>query len=127
MRCKLGVVANLLLEVSVMSSIIGNNINSAIVSGMSGIQNAYEGMTQASVNLAQRAAQTSVELNGTGDVLANASINSLSNVRNTLPQNVGSVTDDLISLQINSKNALASAKVVDTAFDTVGTIIDTLT
>ena len=119
MRCKFGVVANLLLEVSVMSSIIGNNINSAIVSGMSGIQNAYEGMTQASVNLAQRAAQTSVELNGTGDVLANAS--------NTLPQNVGSVTDDLISLQINSKNALASAKVVDTAFDTVGTIIDTLT
>lgn len=115
------------VEVENMSSIIGSNINSAIVSGMSGIQNAYAGMTQASVNLAQRAAQTSVELNGTSDVLSNASINNLSNVRNTLPKNAGSMTDDLISLQINSKNALASAKVVDTAFDTVGTIIDTLT
>ncbi|AYA66296.1 hypothetical protein [Alteromonas sp. RKMC-009] len=110
-----------------MSSIIGNNINSAIVSGMSGIQNAYQGMTQASVNIAQRAAQTSVELNGTSQVLTNASLNNLSNIRNTLPTGGDSLTSDLMSLQYNRNNALASAKVVDTAFDTVGTIIDTLT
>lgn len=110
-----------------MSSIIGNSINSAIVSGMSGLQNAYQGMNQASMNIAQRAAQNSVESNGTGDVLINASLQNLTNVRNTLPSGGDSLTSDLVSLQLNSNNALASAKVVDTAFDTVGTIIDTLT
>ncbi|MEG3765507.1 hypothetical protein [Alteromonas sp. 14N.309.X.WAT.G.H12] len=110
-----------------MSSLIGNSINSSIVSGMSGVQNAYQGMTQASVGLAQKVAQTSVELNGTNDVLANASLQNLSNIRSVLPTGGDSVTSNLVSLQLNSNNALASTKVLDTAFDTVGTIIDTLT
>ena len=109
-----------------MSSIIGNSINSAIVSGMNGLQKSYQGMTHASISIAQRAAQTSVEFDGPGTVLANASIQGLSNLRNTLPKGGDSMTTDLLSMQMYSRNALASAKVVDKAFDAVGTIIDTL-
>ena len=69
-----------------MSSIIGNSINSAIVSGMNGLNKASSGMTQASMNIAQRAAQEDVRLNGAGDMLANASIQSLATIKNTLPK-----------------------------------------
>ncbi|QJR80847.1 hypothetical protein CA267_008660 [Alteromonas pelagimontana] len=110
-----------------MSSIIGNNINSAIMSGQFGLQQAFKGMNQASLNIAQRSAQTHVAENGPGQVLANASLNNLANIKNTLPQSANSPTSDLLSLKLNSMNAQASAKVLDKAFDTVGTIIDTLT
>ncbi len=109
-----------------MSSIIDNSINSAIVSGQFGLQKSFEGMTQASMNIAQRSAQTRVSEDGAGAVLANASVNGLQNIRETLPQSAGNLTSDLVSLKLNSLNAQASAKVLDVAFDTVGTIIDTL-
>ena len=50
----------------------------------------------------------------------------LQNIRDSLPQSAGNMTSDLVSLKLNSINAQASAKVLDVAFDTVGTIIDTL-
>ncbi len=109
-----------------MSSFIDNNINSAIISSQFGIQKAYQGMTQASLSIAQRAAQDSVALNGPQQVLANASLQSLSNIRDTLPKASGNFASDILSLRLNSMNALASAKVLDVAYDAVGTIIDTL-
>ncbi len=109
-----------------MSGIIDNGINSAIVSGQFGLQKSFEGMTQASMNIAQRTAQPQVGDNGAGAVLANASVNGLQNIRDSLPQSAGNMTSDLVSLKLNSINAQASAKVLDVAFDTVGTIIDTL-
>ena len=109
-----------------MSSIIGNSINSAIVSGQFGLQNAYQGMTQASMNIAQRAAQDSVASSGPQEMLASASLQSLQNLKNTLPGGSGGPINDLVSLKMHSINAQASAKVMDVAFDTVGSIIDTL-
>lgn len=109
-----------------MSSIIDNSINSAIVSGQFGLQRASDGITQASVNIAQRNAQPTLAAEGPGAVLANASQSGLQNVRATLPAAADNVTSDLVSLKLNSVNAQASAKVLDVAFDTVGTIIDTL-
>lgn len=109
-----------------MSSFITNNMNSAIVSAQFGLNQAYEGMTQASMNIAQRTAQTNVSLNGPSEMLADASVQSLGNIKQILPQSSTSMTDDLVSLQLNSINAQASAKVLDVAYDTVGTIIDTL-
>ncbi len=105
---------------------IDNNINSAIVSGQLGLQRASNGITNASVNIAQKSAQLTLESDGVGAVLANASVNGLSTLKQTLPSSSDSFMSDLLSLQINSVNAQASAKVLDTAYDAVGTIIDTL-
>lgn len=109
-----------------MSSFVTNNMNSAIVSAQFGLNKAYEGMTQASMNIAQRAAQTNVAQDGPTEMLANASLQSLGNMKQILPQSATSMTDDLVSLQLNSINAQASAKVLGVANDTIGKIIDTL-
>ncbi|GGW90929.1 hypothetical protein [Alteromonas halophila] len=109
-----------------MSSFVDNSINSAIVSGYVGLQNASQGITQASQNIALRSAQQNMAENGPEGVLASASQRNLENVREMLPQPANNLTSDILSLQNNSINAQASAKVLDTAFDTVGTIIDTL-
>ena len=102
----------------------GNNINSAILSGQFGLQRASDGITQASLNIAQRAAQQDVAENGPAGVLVNADEQQIDNARNTLPSGGDSLTNDLLSLQVSSLNAQASAKVVDTADETVGRIID---
>lgn len=109
-----------------MSSVIGNNVNSAILSGQFGLQKAYEGMTQASLNIAQRAAQQSVSDNGPNQMLAKASLQSLANTRQILPQGGDSFTSDIMAMQLNSMNAIASAKVLDKAHGAVGLIINTL-
>lgn len=109
-----------------MSSVIGSDINSAILSGQFGLQKASAGMSQAAVNIAQRAAQDSVANNGVNGLLADASMQSLSRIKDVLPKAGDSFTSDLISMQLNSLNAQASAKVIDVANDTVGSIIDTL-
>ncbi len=93
-----------------MSGIIGSNINSAIASGVYGLQSASAGITEASENIAQRTAEGSSRANGE---TASA------------PES-GNVTDDLIALKVNSLNAQANAKSVDAAFGTIGTIIDTV-
>ena len=101
---------------------LDNNINAAIVSGQLGLQRASDGITQASINIAQRTAQQ----RDVNDVLADAASQSLGNIRQLLPQSGDSLTSDLVGLSINSINAQASARVIDTANDTVGRIIDEL-
>lgn len=105
---------------------ISNSVNSAIISGQFGLQQSFEGLTQSALSLAQKTAQQDVQLNGTTDLLANASLQSLNNITSLLPSEGDSVTSELLTMQIYGNNALASAKVVDVANDTVGQIIDTL-
>ncbi|GFD89303.1 hypothetical protein LHL20_00175 [Alteromonas sp. McT4-15] len=96
-----------------MTSVSGANLNSAFLAGQYGLQNASDGITQAASNIAQR----TVESNASStDAQANAS-SSVSN---------GNLTNDLIALNVNSTNAQASARVLDVANETVGTIIDIL-
>jgi len=83
---------------------------------------AQQGITEASVSIAQRNNQQQTPQ----DVLTNAATQQLGQVRQLLPQDGDSLTDNLLSLQINSRNALASGKVLDIANDTVGRIIDEL-
>ncbi|HAU93500.1 MAG TPA: hypothetical protein DCW59_14185, partial [Alteromonas sp.] len=71
-------------------------------------------------------AQQDVAQNGTGNFLADASLRSLSTTSDLLPSGGDSMTSDLLSMQMYTNNALASAKVIDVANDTVGRIIDTI-
>ena len=109
-----------------MSSIVTNSVDSAIVSGQFGLQQANSGLTQAATNIAQQTAQVNLAENGPQAVLANASLQGLSNIRNVLPTASDDFTSNLLSLKINSVNAQASSKVLEVANETVGTIIDTL-
>jgi len=106
--------------------VISNNLNSAIVAGQFGLQQSFEGMTQSAMNIAQRTAQQDVAQNGTGNFLADASLRSLSTTSDLLPSGGDSMTSDLLSMQMYTNNALASAKVIDVANETVGRIIDTI-
>ena len=105
----------------------GFNVNSAIISGQFGLKRASEGISSASLNIAQRQAQQDVAENGPLNVLVNAATQQLTNVRNSLPSSGDSITSSLLSGQINSRNAEASAKVIGTADETVGRIIDIFT
>lgn len=102
------------------------NVNSALIAGQQGLQRASDGITQASLNIAQRTAQNTLEQQGPQAVLQQAAVNGLETTSQLLPQSTGGITDDLVSLQVNSLNAQASAKVLEVANDTVGTIINTL-
>ncbi|WP_026376243.1 hypothetical protein [Aestuariibacter salexigens] len=106
---------------------LSNNVNAAIVSGQLGLQRASDGITQASTNIAQRVAGASPgQPRDVNDVLADAASQSLSSIRQVLPSGGDSLTNDLVGLSVNSINAQASAKVLDTVNDTVGRIIDEL-
>jgi hypothetical protein len=104
---------------------ISNNINSAIVSGTIGIQKASKGITQNASNLANLSA-FSMPSRDPQEFLANATLNQLNAIKQVLPQASEGITSNLVGLSINLTNAQASAKVVDTASDTVGTILDIL-
>jgi|TARA_R110000868_G_scaffold95738_6_gene263174 hypothetical protein len=104
---------------------ISNNINSAIVSGTIGIQRASKGIAQNASNLASLSA-FSVPSRDPQEFLANATLNQLNAIKQVLPQASEGITSNLVGLSINLTNAQASAKVVDTASDTVGTILDIL-
>jgi hypothetical protein len=96
-----------------MTSINGASVNSAFLAGQYGLQNASDGITQAASSIAQRTAEGSSSSN---NVQENAQVE---------PSN-GNLTDDLIALNVNSVNAEASARVLEVANDTLGTIIDTI-
>lgn len=81
-----------------MSFEIGNSLNSAFQSGLQGYQRASAGVSEAASNIAAGAAKDA-------------------------PQEL---TGDLVSLNMNSLNAQASAKVIDTANQTIGTLINEL-
>ena len=104
---------------------IGNNINSAIVNGTLGIKRANQNITQNAANLAGLTS-FSVPSTDPQEFLANASLNQLSASKQILPQASEGITSNLVGLSINLSNAQASTKVVDTASDTIGTILDIL-
>ena len=101
---------------------VTNNVNSAIISGTLGLNRAQQGITGASINIAQRNGESQT----TQDLLANVATQQIGQVNQLLPQGGDGLTNDLLSLQINSRNALASSKVLDVANNTVGRIIDEL-
>ncbi|WP_299072094.1 hypothetical protein [uncultured Paraglaciecola sp.] len=104
---------------------ISNNVNSAIVSGALGIKRASDGISQNALNLAGLSA-VSAPSTDPQEFLANASLNQLSASKQLLPQARDGITSDLVGLSVNLANAQASTKVVGTANDTVGTILDIL-
>ena len=104
---------------------ISNHINSAIVSGNLGIQRASEGITQNASNLASLST-FSVASSDPQELLANATLKQLSSIKQRLPEASDGITSNLVGLSINLTNMQASTKVVDTANDTVGTILDIL-
>lgn len=104
---------------------INNNINSAMVGGALGIQRASDGITQNASNLTGLSAflAPSPDLQA---FLENATSNQLETIKPVLPQSSESMTSNLLGLSINLTNAEASTKAVNTASDTVGTILDVL-
>ena len=106
-----------------MSFEVSNNINSAIVSGLGGLKNASDGITQTSISIAQKAAQ----LRDPQDVVTDAAMQQIGLTSQLLPETSDSPTSDLVSLSVNLTNAQASAKVIDAADETVGRLIDIFT
>ncbi|WP_088331150.1 hypothetical protein [Lacimicrobium sp. SS2-24] len=103
-----------------MSVQFDGNINSALLSGMLGVQRASNGITQHSISLAQQQAQ----LRAPEDVLQDAAKQQLSMAKNMLPATGDSMTSDLVGLSLNLRNAQASGKVLDVVKETVGTLLD---
>lgn len=101
---------------------VRNSVNSAILSGTFGLQKASQELTASSFNIAQR----NTEPLSTLDLLANVATQQLGSVSKLLPTGGDSLTDNLVGLSINARNAEASAKVLDVANSTVGRIIDEL-
>jgi hypothetical protein len=104
---------------------ISNNLNSAIISGTMGLKKASDGLTQSATNLANLSVkpQTSSDPR---EFLANATLTQLGSIKQTLPQASAGITNDILGLSVNLTNAQASSKVLGTANDTVGTILDIL-
>ncbi|MFT4941481.1 MAG: hypothetical protein ACI88A_004551 [Paraglaciecola sp.] len=103
-----------------------NNVNFAITSGSFGLQQASNDLTQSTFNIAQNSLLSSASQDPQ-EFLANAVTQQLSFVKQVLPQRNSDPTSDLLDMSIAGTNALASAKVLDTANGTVGTILDILT
>ncbi len=101
---------------------VTSSMNSAILSGVLGVQNASNGITQTSISLAQQQAS----LRTTSDLLSDVSLQQIGNVSNLLPSGGDSITSNLVSLSINLNNAQASSEVLDVANETVGRLIDTI-
>lgn len=106
-----------------MSVEVSNNINSAIVSGLVGLNDASNGITQASISIAQKAAQ----LRDPQELVTDAAMQQIGLTSQLLPETSDTLTSDLVSLSVNLTNAQASTKVVETADETVGRLIDIFT
>ena len=108
-----------------MNSISSSNVGAAFASGQLGLQNASNGITQAASNIAERTVESSQNVPSEATAAASSSPQNATSgsTPSAVPVNI---TDDLISLNVNSINAQASAKVLDTANDMLGTIIDTI-
>ena len=101
---------------------VNDSVNSAILSGVLGLQRASDGITGTSISIAQQQAS----LRSTSDLLSDVATQQLGNVGSLLPSGGDSLTNDLVSLSVNLTNAQASAQVLDVANETVGRIIDEL-
>jgi len=107
-----------------MTFSVSNNVNSALISGLNGMQSASNNITQSSVAIAQQQAQQ----RDTTDVLADTARQQLAQPGQLLSGLSGgdSLTDNLVSLSVNLTNFQASAKVVETADKSIGRLIDEL-
>lgn len=105
-----------------MSFDVRSNLNSAIVSGVLGVQRASDNITQTTFGLAQQQASSRT----TSDLLSDVALQQIGNVSNLLPSGGDSLTNNLVSLTINANNAEASSKVLDVANETVGRLVDTI-
>lgn len=105
-----------------MSVNFDSNINSAILSGTLGLQRASDGITQHSISLAQQQAQ----LRDPKEVLADAAVQQIGLSSKLLPSGGDNLTNELVGLTLNLRNAQASGKVLDVAKDTIGRLIDEL-
>ncbi|WP_202941465.1 hypothetical protein [Alteromonas macleodii] len=106
-----------------MTSVDGLGAGSAFAAAQYGLQNASDGISQAASNIAQRTAEDAVapaQPIATNTDTINTSSNSTSTSTSTR------LTDDLIALNVNERNAQASAKVLGVADEMLGTIIDVL-
>ncbi|MCC2606469.1 hypothetical protein [Planctobacterium marinum] len=103
-----------------MSFDVRNSVNSAILSGVLGVQRASDNIAGTSISLAQKQAS----LRTTSDLLSDVATQQLGGVSRLLPSGGDSMTGDLLSLVNNLNNAQASTKVLDVANETVGRIIN---
>ena len=104
-----------------MTNIDGLSAGSAFAAAQYGLQSASDGVSQAAANIAQRTAE---------DAIAPAQPTVATSETNNTSSNSASsttrLTDDLIALNVNERNAQASAKVLGVADEMLGTIIDVL-
>ncbi|MDP5029862.1 MAG: hypothetical protein NWQ54_08855 [Paraglaciecola sp.] len=108
-----------------MSVNFSSNVNAAIVNGQLGLSRASAGLSQNALNIAQLSTQ-SQSSQSPQEFLANAVKTQLGTIKQTLPPIAGGISSELVGLSVNSINAQASAKVLDTANDSIGTILDIL-
>ncbi|MGO4892174.1 hypothetical protein [Flavobacterium sp. W21_SRS_FM6] len=110
-----------------MSVNFSSNVNAAIVNGQLGLSRASAGLSQNALNIAQLSTQSqSQSSQSPQEFLANAVKTQLGTIKQTLPPIAGGISSELVGLSVNSINAQASAKVLDTANDSIGTILDIL-
>ena len=103
-----------------MSFDVRNSVNSALISGIGGLQKASVGITNAAFNIAQQTTQNRDK----DALLADVAYQQIGSVKKLLPSNTNDLNNDIVSLSINSLNAQASAKVLEVVKNTVGRIID---
>ncbi|AFT80272.1 hypothetical protein AMBLS11_18535 [Alteromonas macleodii str. 'Black Sea 11'] len=103
-----------------MASIDGIGAGSAFTAAQYGLQNASEGISQAASSIAQRSVEDTAS--PAQPITPNTDTNSTSPTSSTTSR----LTDDLIALNVNERNAQASAKVLGVADEMLGSIIDVM-
>ncbi|WP_370244995.1 hypothetical protein [Alteromonas abrolhosensis] len=104
-----------------MASIDGIGAGSAFAAAQYGLQNASEGISQAASSIAQRSVEDTAS--PAQPITPNTDTNSTSP---TSSSTTSRLTDDLIALNVNERNAQASAKVLGVADEMLGSIIDVM-
>ena len=98
-----------------------DGVGSAFAAAQYGLQSASDGISQASANIAQRTAEDAIA--PAQPITANTDTN---NTSSNSTSTTTRLTDDLIALNVNERNAQASARVLGVADEMLGTIIDVL-
>ncbi len=104
-----------------MTSIDGLSAGSAFAAAQYGLQSASDGVSQAAANIAQRTAEDAV-----APAQPTVATSETNNTSSNSASSTTRLTDDLIALNVNERNAQASAKVLGVADEMLGTIIDVL-
>ena len=104
-----------------MTNIDGLSAGSAFAAAQYGLQSASDGVSQAAANIAQRTAEDAI-----APALPTVANSETNNTSFYSASSTTRLTDDLIALNVNERNAQASAKVLGVADEMLGTIIDVL-